>query len=70
MLTFERISELAKGEGVKTVAVENFLTSLDGLSYQEAVGNCELDARSYGWNHETQAAIRIGLCEHYFGRTT
>ena len=67
MLTPDRIIELAQGEGVKTLAVENFLSTLGDLTYQEAVANCELDARSYGWSRETSAAIRTGLCEHFFG---
>jgi hypothetical protein len=64
-LTQERISELASGKKVNKTAVENFLGSLGGLSYQEAVGNCEMDAASYRWSRETSAAIRIGLVEHY-----
>jgi hypothetical protein len=70
MLTPNRIHELAISDpAVRQTAVENFLSSLGDLNYQEAVGNCELDARSYGWNHETSSAIRIGLLEHFFGRT-
>jgi len=65
MLTPDRIIELAQGEGVKAIAVENFLSTLGDLTHQEAVANCELDARSYRWSQETSAAIRIGLCEHF-----
>jgi hypothetical protein len=61
------ISELASRPKVKKTAVLNFLASLNGLTYQEAVANCELDARSYGWNYETSGAIREGLVAHYFG---
>lgn len=64
-LTPERISELASGKKVNKTAVENFLGSLSGLSYQEAVGNCEMDAKSYKWNRQTSSAIRIGLVEHF-----
>lgn len=64
-LTPERISELASGKKVDKAAVENFLGSLDGLSYQEAVGNCEMDAHSYKWSRATSAAIRIGLVENF-----
>ena len=67
MLTPDQITELATGKNVKRVAVENFLSSLGGMTYQEAVGNCEMDARSYGWNHETSGAIREGLVEHFHG---
>lgn len=66
-ITTARIVELASRKGAKKIAVENFLGSLGDLTYQEAVGNCELDARSYRWNHETVGAIREGLVEHYFG---
>ena len=65
-MTFTQIEELASGENVKKDAVVNFLISLDGLSYQEAVGNAELDARSYRWTLETLAAIKVGLLKHYF----
>lgn len=47
-------------------AVSNFLCSLSGLSYQEAIGNAEMDAHSYGWSRETTAAIRAGISRHYF----
>ena len=51
---------------VDSWAVANFLGSLGGMTYQEAVGNCEMDARSYGWNYETSGAIREALVEHFF----
>jgi len=68
MLTPEAIQELATRPGVKKVAVENFLGTLDGMTYQEAVSNCELDARSYRWSYETSGAIREGLVTHFFGK--
>lgn len=64
-ITSEQITELADRPGVKRTAVENFLASLGGMSYQDAVGNCEMDAASYRWNHETQGAIREGILEHF-----
>lgn len=67
-LSTARIQELASRPKVRKIAVENFLSTLDGMTYQEAVGNCELDKRSYRWNDETSGAIREGLTEHYFGR--
>jgi hypothetical protein len=67
MLTPSRIEKLAKGKNVKTAAVENFLSSLGDMTYQDAVANVECDARSYRWNHETSAAIRKGLSEHFYG---
>lgn len=51
---------------VDQTAVDNFLGTLEGLTYQEAVGNCEMDAASHGWSRETQAAIRVGLLAHFF----
>jgi hypothetical protein len=62
-----RINELASRPGVKKIAVQNFLSSLDGMTYQEAVGNCELDARSYRWSLETVGAIREGILDHFHG---
>ena len=47
-------------------AVDNFLCSLHGLTYQEAIGNAELDAHSYGWSRETVAAIRAGVSRYFF----
>jgi hypothetical protein len=40
---------------------------MDGMTYQEAVGNCELDARSYRWSLETVGAIREGILDHFHG---
>jgi hypothetical protein len=61
------IQALANRPGVHSDAVINFLSSLEGMSYQEAVANCEMDARSYRWNLETSGAIREGLIKYYFG---
>jgi len=66
MLTTEKIDELASRPKVKKIVVENFLSSLGGLTYQEAVGNCEMDAQAYGWNHETSGAIREGILGHFY----
>jgi hypothetical protein len=57
----EKIEELASRPGVRRVAVQNFLFSLGDMTYEEAVGNLELDARSYRWNKETRRAIGEGL---------
>lgn len=67
MLTPTRISELAKKPRVKSLAVSNFLSTLSGMTLQEALGNLELDARSYKWSHETRNAIHTGIME-FFGR--
>lgn len=62
-LTPERIAELASGPKVRKIAVENFLSTLGSMSYQEAKGNLEMDARSYRWNEETYGAIWTGILE-------
>lgn len=69
MLTTNRIEELAARANVRRTAVENFLGTLDGLSYEEAVANCVQDAKSYRWNRETSGTIREGLVEHFFPRS-
>lgn len=56
-----------RASAVDRTAVANFVASLDrGMSYQDARGNLELDARIYAWSRETQAAIAIALCKFYF----
>lgn len=66
-LSPNRIEELANLPGVRRIAVENFLSSLDGLSYQEAKGNLELDRSAYKWNDATYGAIWTGLLEAFKG---
>lgn len=66
MLSADRITELAQGAKVRRVAVENFLSSLEGLTGQEALGNLELDAASYRWNGETRSAIHQGIMENFW----
>lgn len=61
MLTDEQIEELANREGVRKIAVENFLTSLGGLTKGEALANLKMDAKLYKWNSATQKAIRDGI---------
>lgn len=65
MLTAERIEELAAQPKVRRVAVENFLSSLDGFDYQGAKANLELDAASYRWNEETVSAVWQGILDHF-----
>jgi len=64
----ERITELATRKGVRRIAVENFLGTLGDMTYQEAVGNCEADAKSYGWDKATPGAIREGSAESFRGK--
>ena len=60
-LPIEKITELAARKNVKKIAVENFLASVDGQPYDNAMGNLEIDAQAYGWNAATQKAIRDGI---------
>jgi hypothetical protein len=60
-LTEAEISRLAAKSGVRKVAVENFLMSLDDLDVFSANLNLSQDARAYGWNSATQTAIRQGI---------
>lgn len=60
-LTEKEITALAARPGVRKVAVENFLFSLDGLDYFSAACNLVQDARDYGWNAATQTAILMGI---------
>jgi hypothetical protein len=66
MLTNERIQELASGEGVKTIAVQNFLWSLSAhADMNEALMNLSYDSILYGWNDATFEAICVGIKELY-----
>lgn len=65
MLTAERIQELATQPLVRRTPVENFLSSLEGMSFQEAKGNLECDAASYRWNTETYGAVWQGILDHF-----
>jgi len=67
-LTFDRIRELAVGEGVRKIAVENFLGTLAGSTEDEALSNLVLDAKSYRWNAVTVRTIQAGIREHFRGR--
>jgi hypothetical protein len=64
MLTREDIDKLASKKGVKTIAVQNFLSTLGSLSYSDAFGNLEMDARMYKWNAATFKAISDGIGKH------
>lgn len=64
--TSETINKLASLKGVCSQAVQNFLSTLEGMSREDAVANLELDARLYQWNAPTKKAILDGikmLCE-------
>lgn len=64
-LPVARIMELSSWEGAKTIAVENFLSTLSGMTQDEAIGNLVLDAKSYRWNTITVRAIEQGIREFF-----
>jgi hypothetical protein len=66
-LSAARITDLASRESVDVAAVENFLSSLAGLTQTEALANLELDAASYGWNTATGRAVQQGIMEARLG---
>ena len=70
MISRERISKLAARKGVKAIAVENFLSTLQGMTSHDANANLAADARSYKWNAATVNAIRKGIDECFFWHTT
>lgn len=65
MLSSIDIDKLASRKGVKSIAVQNFLGSLNGGSASDAYSNLQMDARLYKWNAATQNAIRKGIALHY-----
>jgi hypothetical protein len=65
MISRERIQELASRKGVRKIAVENFLGSVEGLSRPAAIMNLAQDARDYRWNAATQSAIKRGIELHF-----
>jgi hypothetical protein len=65
-LKTERIQMLARRINVSTVSVENFLFALNKDSNKrDAELNLYVDARDYGWNKETQLAIKEGIQEFF-----
>lgn len=60
-LTNEEIETLACKAGVKRIAVENFLGSLQLNSYMADAANLRADANVYRWNNQTVSAIMKGI---------
>lgn len=60
-LTEKEIEKLASLPKVKKIAVENFLSTLKGMSQYEAEMNLAADAKSYKWSRETVKAIKDGI---------
>lgn len=56
-----QIAMLAGRSKVRKIAVENFLSSMGGLTREEARGNLYLDAVLYRWNAPTIEAIAKGI---------
>ena len=62
MLTEKQIDELASGKGVRRIAVENFLATVEvNRNAVEAIQNLRYDAGCYRWNDATCKAIRKGI---------
>jgi len=61
LLTDKEIDQFVDRAGVKKIAVENFLGSLEGMNAYEAGKNAESDAKVYRWNKETLTAITDGI---------
>lgn len=59
-LTLKEIEGFALREGVRRIAVENFLMSM-GSDELSALGNLGLDTQLYNWNAETVRAIKDGI---------
>jgi hypothetical protein len=67
-LTLGKIEELASWPGVRRIAVENFLGTLDAATTPTkaaALANLNRDARLYGWSENTIAAIKEGIRFYY-----
>jgi len=61
-LTDAEIAGLASRPGVRRIAVENFLGTLDeGIGYRGNAANARADARAYGWDEATLQAILDGI---------
>lgn len=65
------IDGFAARKGVKRIAVENFLGTMDVEQTPMAAHliNLESDARDYRWSAATKAAIKAGIKLAYTGRS-
>lgn len=67
-IPYKEIMKLALTPGAKSIAVENFLTSIDRtMPVFFHLQNLAADARSYRWNAATVTAIKAGLKVIYTG---
>ena len=62
-LTGSQIRKLAHNDPfVRSLAVENFLISLDpNIPIEQDMANLEMDAKLNGWNKQTVDAITLGI---------
>jgi hypothetical protein len=70
MISNEKLNAIVKKHaaksGVKSIAVENFLSTIDtNMSKMEHYANLSMDAGCYKWSAKTVAAIRAGIDEIY-----
>lgn len=69
MITNDQINVLANKNGVRRIAVENFLGTLgpdiSSVARLWALTNLSHDAKSYHWNAATIAAIHAGIDIHF-----
>lgn len=59
-LSLEEIERFASREGVKRIAVENFLMSMGSVARDVSL-NLHQDAGLYRWNSKTVKAIQDGI---------
>jgi hypothetical protein len=52
---------LSRYKKAKRIAVENFLSTSEGLRWEDQEANLEMDAALYRWKSDTIKAIRTGL---------
>ena len=65
-LTPAEIEKLASRKGVRRIAVENFLSTVDTeMRLGDHLRNLNADTRSYGWKAATRNAIEAGLVRMY-----
>lgn len=67
MISAVEIDALASRPGVRRLAVENFLSTLDhpGARLGDALANLVADAQAYRWDAATVEAIRDGIHRHF-----
>lgn len=65
-LAIRDIKLLADREGVKRIAVENFLFSMTGDFYTD-INHLKAEKRLYKWNSATVKAIKEGIKLHEKG---